>query len=132
MLLKSVERAAHFEHRVLELGQLLALGEGIGKGLAVEPLEFGFGVESFHVRGPAGHAKMDDPFGAMGKFSGWIAFPAPFRGRGAGGAAKFGLMQAGQRQATQAYADRPRKVRRLTLSWIHAGRSAGSSVFMLQ
>ena len=43
------ESAAGFEDRVLELGELLALGEAFGERLAVETFEFRFPVEAFEL-----------------------------------------------------------------------------------
>jgi hypothetical protein len=47
----------------LELGDLLAFGEGFGEGLSVEFLQDGLVVEEFEVRRSARHAEEDDALG---------------------------------------------------------------------
>ena len=53
---------ARLEHGILELRDLLALGEGLRKRLAVEALEDGFVVEELQMGRAAGHAEEDHPF----------------------------------------------------------------------
>src|SRR5262249_41113010 len=57
------ERAAGEQRGVLELGELLALGERLGERLAVELAQLRLGVEALQLARPAGHAQMDDALG---------------------------------------------------------------------
>jgi hypothetical protein len=58
--LLELERAATcLEHRILELGDLFALGERLREGLAVEALEDRLVVKEFEVRRTSSHAKED-------------------------------------------------------------------------
>ena len=60
------EVALHLEGFPLKLGDGLALGEGLGHGLAIQFVEFRFVVEGFEVRRPARHTEENDPFGLGG------------------------------------------------------------------
>ena len=60
MLLELAERPARLQHRVLQLGELLALGERLGERLAVELASVRLEVEGLEVRRPARHAEVDD------------------------------------------------------------------------
>ena len=62
MLVKVDERPPGLEDRPLQLGELLPLGERLGEGLTVEPLQLGLGVEGLELRWPARHAKVNHPF----------------------------------------------------------------------
>jgi len=48
---------------ILELGDLLAFGEGFGHRLAVELSELRLGIERLEVRGTSSHVKEDHAFG---------------------------------------------------------------------
>ena len=61
------EWPAGLEHRILQLGELLATGERFRKGLTVQALQFRFPVEAFELRRTARHAEMDDAFDARRK-----------------------------------------------------------------
>ena len=63
---KIAERAARLERYSLKLCQLLACGDGVRKGLAVQAPELGFPVECFQMGRAACHAEENDPLGAGG------------------------------------------------------------------
>ncbi len=73
------ERATCFENGVLELGELLAFGEGFGKGFAVDAVEFRFRVEGFDVRRTASHAEVDHAFRFWSEVGGLSENAIPLR-----------------------------------------------------
>ena len=62
-LLELERTPAGLEDGALQLGDLLALGEGFREGLAIELLEDRLVVEEFEVRRAARHAEEDDALG---------------------------------------------------------------------
>ncbi len=61
------ERSARFQFRVLQLRELLPLGERFGERLAVQLLQLRLPVKCLQVRGPARHAEMNDALGLLRK-----------------------------------------------------------------
>ena len=62
-LLEFEGAAAGLEHRVLELGDLLALRERLRERLAVQALQHRLVIEELEVGRAAGHAEEDHPLG---------------------------------------------------------------------
>lgn len=56
------ERTAGDQLAALQLGKLLAGGEGLGKRLAVERVELWLGIQRFEMRRSARHAEVNDAF----------------------------------------------------------------------
>jgi hypothetical protein len=97
------EGTASFEFRILQLCQLLALGERLREWLPVDAFQFRFVIERFQVGRPAGHAQMDDSFGVDGEVW-WIddAFPLLFGSDGGLGASdEFRVEERGERQTAE-------------------------------
>ena len=97
------EGASGFEDLALELGELLAFGEGFGEGLFVEFFEFGFPVEGLELGGAAGHAEEDDAFGFDGEVRGFEG-AVPVVGFGEGGGSGGLLLEHGEGDAAEAVA----------------------------
>ena len=97
------EGAAGFEDLALELGELLAFGEGFGEGLFVECLEFGFPVEGLELGGAAGHAEEDDALGFDGEVGG-LEGAVPVVGFGESGGGVGWLLEHGEGDAAEAVA----------------------------
>ena len=86
----------------LQLGDLLAPGEGVWHGLPVQPGQFRLGVERLQVGGPPGHVEINDALGAdrqLGKTGEAIR-----SGAGTGGGSMFSGEQAGQGGRPKAHA----------------------------
>lgn len=62
VFLKVHKRPSGLQFGVLQLCELLSLGERGRKRLAVNSIEFGLGVQRFHVGWPSGHAQVNDSF----------------------------------------------------------------------
>lgn len=93
-------RAEAFELLALELGELLALGEGVRHVLAVELGQLGFVVEGFEVGWAAGHGEPDDAFGFGREVGlGENAGPAV---SGGGGAEEIRLEERAEREGSEA------------------------------
>ena len=84
--------------------KLLPHGERLGKGLAVQPLEGRLVVEGLELRGAAGHAQVNDPFGLDRKVRrvGHGRVPAPHRPSAVLGREQARIEQTGKRHAPQA------------------------------
>src|SRR5207244_11319883 len=61
------EWSASFQLGILELRELLALGERFGKRLAIDLLQLRLEIEAFQMRWSASHTQMDNSFRAYGK-----------------------------------------------------------------
>src|SRR5262245_12452764 len=96
------ERAQRLQLRVLQLCQLLALGERLRKRLSTDALQLRLVIETLKLRRPTRHAEMDDSLCSHRKIRGVDdALPALFGSGGRGTADEFRLQQSCQRNAAQ-------------------------------
>src|SRR5688572_7927079 len=65
--LKLAERPARLEFHVLQLRELVALSERLGKRLAVDAFQLRLEIKRLEMRWPAGHAEMNDALRANRK-----------------------------------------------------------------
>src|SRR5256885_5326552 len=96
VFLEARERPASFQCRILQLSELLTLGERFRKRLTINLLQLRFVIETFQMRRSARHAKMNDAFGTDRKMRRVDnAFSAMFNGRGFCAARQVCFEQAG-------------------------------------
>ncbi len=98
--LELVLRAEAVQLLTLELGDLLAAGDRLGHGLAVEPGQLGLRIERLQVAHAAGHVEPDDPLG-LGRAVQGMEDPPPAV-VGAGGAVELTVEQSGQGERAEA------------------------------